>query len=628
MSTTEAKVVLSVVDHITAPLAGIQRRIDRITAPVRRITRALGDVGRAAGLDRINAAVGRIGSRMAMAAGHATTFLARLSAISGISLAGVGIGLKDLWKTNTSMETMRMRIGELFGKDRQKEVMDWAVAFDRVNPGGIEDIVENLTKLKAFGIDGTVGPLKALVDYNSKVGGNQERLKRIILAIGQMQTKGKIQGDEVLQLTEAGVPAMQLLARATGKTQEALEKLRSKGKLGPEYIRKLVAQMGKEADGAGEAYMKTAEGIEDKLRSTIQGFKLKIGDAGAFDFMKQKLEQFADWLNTLDADRAAKRISDAIISVGTAIETAIRGADWSKVFDQIQQGWEVVKRLGEGLEWLAEISGGPVKLALAGLAVFTLAPLVASVLSAIAAVATLTSILGTPVVAIGAAIAALAAGAALVYASWEPIKKLFTDIWAKLAETPTFKAWETVNSTFYDFGVQMIDSLWNGIQSTFPRVTAGIREEIAMLTSWMPDWLKGKLGLSEIGRSGPTAGASASWSPAGASGSWTDRSSQGDWGGRAWGPPMPGRSVAPAASTKSPVANGNVASAFDGLSRGGVPSVTQQTNVDVSAPLTVNPTINAANVDAAVAQIRGLLEALQAQTNAKIRAAAAAALSD
>lgn len=105
MSTTDATVVLSLIDHITRPLAAIQARIDRLTAPIRRIGSALGDLGRVAGLERLSGSIRNIGARVQGAVGHVQSLVLGFSALSGFSLAGIGYGLKSIWDTGAKFES-------------------------------------------------------------------------------------------------------------------------------------------------------------------------------------------------------------------------------------------------------------------------------------------------------------------------------------------------------------------------------------------------------------------------------------------------------------------------------------------------------------------------------------------
>lgn len=73
--------------------------------------------------------------------------------------------------------------------------------------------------------------IKPLSNAVASVGLGAEGVDRVSLALAQMTSKTKVQGDEMLQLTEAQIPAWQILADATGKPIPELQKLVTAGQI-------------------------------------------------------------------------------------------------------------------------------------------------------------------------------------------------------------------------------------------------------------------------------------------------------------------------------------------------------------------------------------------------------------
>ncbi|WP_256493240.1 tape measure protein [Endozoicomonas sp. SCSIO W0465] len=94
---------------------------------------------------------------------------------------------------------------------------EWIKEFTKATPLQLDQVTEAFAMLKNFGLDPMDGTMQAIVDVNSKLGGSQERLRRISLALGQAWGKEKLQGKEIRQLVEAGVPVWNTLATVTGK---------------------------------------------------------------------------------------------------------------------------------------------------------------------------------------------------------------------------------------------------------------------------------------------------------------------------------------------------------------------------------------------------------------------------
>ena len=70
-------------------------------------------------------------------------------------------------------------------------------------------------------------------DAAGAVGAPVEQVTR---AMSQMLAKGKVTGEEMLQLTDAGIPGWKLLAESMGLTVAEVQDLSSKGKLGADSL--------------------------------------------------------------------------------------------------------------------------------------------------------------------------------------------------------------------------------------------------------------------------------------------------------------------------------------------------------------------------------------------------------
>jgi tape measure domain-containing protein len=167
---------------------------------------------------RLNAISVAIGSFAGMAAFAAVN---RLGSAIG-SLPGQVI---DVGKT---FEALNIRLNTLEGSsDKAEKAMDWIKQFAKDTPLDLTQVADAYADLKNFGLDPTAGSLQALTDAMSASGQGTQMLGRLTLAIGQAWVKQKLQGQEILQLTEAGIPVWDMLAKATGKNVQQLQKLSS-----------------------------------------------------------------------------------------------------------------------------------------------------------------------------------------------------------------------------------------------------------------------------------------------------------------------------------------------------------------------------------------------------------------
>ena len=550
MARTTVDVVLSVIDHITRPISAIQARINRLTAPIQRVGRAFGDFGRAAGIDRLAGRLRGVTTALGGVTREAGAALMKLTAMAGVSLAGVTASLYGVLRTGGDFERYSIMMTGLFDGDSAaaKKALAWSENFAQTTNLGIDQAVQAYLKLKNVGIDPTLGALQALTDYNAKMGGGFVELDGIMLATTQMWGKGKIQAEEMNQLIERQVPAWQLLSRATGKTVADLMEMGTKGKLGEKYIRALVTQMGKESVGASEAIGRSWDGIIDRMGDAWLSFNKSVADAGVFDAAKESLERLLSSVQRLTENGQlqtwAKNVSDTMTRylvapldeflfgaevVGDRLTERVRVggfiADLPKHMESLAATTRTVadafKFFYEAIKPAIDLVGGPANAAMFALAGITFGPLIGALATLAGSFIMLgTAILTTPVGWILGAAALIGGAAYIIWRDWDQLGEQFADMWSQIVEA--FRVAESAISGAADWfnglasswfsaidqwladmeaklwqaGVDFVTSLWDGIKSKWEELKSWLQDAFTGLTSWMPDWAKDKLGLN------------------------------------------------------------------------------------------------------------------------------------
>lgn len=148
--------------------------------------------------------------------------------LSGAASLTVGFGLK----TATAMEQAKVAFTTMLGSaQRAGKFLKSLTAFATRTPFDLPGVVTASQKLLAFGFTAkqTLPTLTALGDTAAGLSLGADGLDRLTTAIGQIQAKGKVQSDELLQLTEAGVPALKVLANSFGTTTAQMQVMVTKG---------------------------------------------------------------------------------------------------------------------------------------------------------------------------------------------------------------------------------------------------------------------------------------------------------------------------------------------------------------------------------------------------------------
>lgn len=223
--------------------------------------------------------------------------------------AFIGIyGAKKLWElligSNEEMEQYRTSFEVMLGDtEKAKALITDIQNFAAKTPLSKSDSVSIGSLLMNYGVeaDEVIDKMTKLGDL---AGGNAEKMNRIALAYGQMLAKGKVTGEELRQMTEAGVPLQNALAESIGVTGEELSKMVSKGKVGIDDLDKAIEGLttgnGKFA-GMMEKQSQTMQGMLSTLQDNVSEFFRQMGE-GAFGEVKNVLAELMAQLDEWEKD--------------------------------------------------------------------------------------------------------------------------------------------------------------------------------------------------------------------------------------------------------------------------------------------------------------------------------------
>jgi tape measure domain-containing protein len=211
---------------------------------------------------------------------------------AGFSAAMV---VKEVVSVMSSFENLEIRLRSVMGSvEKGDEAFAWIKKFAKDTPFEVEGVTQAFMLLKNMGLDPMDGTMQAIADQAAKSGQGIQGLERVSLALGQAFTKGKLQGEEMNQLLEAGVPAWDLLAKATGKNTAELHKLSEKGALGKDVIKALIEEIGRASANSSGAMMQSLSGQWSNAMDNIKNSLDDMRKAGGLDGLKDALGQIND----------------------------------------------------------------------------------------------------------------------------------------------------------------------------------------------------------------------------------------------------------------------------------------------------------------------------------------------
>ncbi len=158
-----------------------------------------------------------------------------------------------IFKT-AELETQTRSLQVLTGSlDNAKSIIAELQAFGAVTPFTSSELIETAKRLKAFGFETEkiVDVTKRLSDVAGATGAD---LGGIATAFGQIQAKGRLQGEELLQLQERGVDIAGVLREEYKLSADEFRKALESGRIGADAVNfaleKLTETGGKYAGGA------------------------------------------------------------------------------------------------------------------------------------------------------------------------------------------------------------------------------------------------------------------------------------------------------------------------------------------------------------------------------------------
>lgn len=152
--------------------------------------------------------------------------------------------------------------------------------FAAETPFDVPGVVSAGQQLMAFGFkaEEIIPMLTNLGDAASGLGLGTEGVSRLAYALGQMQTSGKLNAQDMMQLTSAGISAWDMLAQAAGKTVAEMKDLCSKGAIDSKAaVQTIVAGMNDQFGGMMDKTSDEVAGLLANIEETAGNTSAAVG---------------------------------------------------------------------------------------------------------------------------------------------------------------------------------------------------------------------------------------------------------------------------------------------------------------------------------------------------------------
>lgn len=271
-------------------LAGLSNSVDAVGGKFNAMTVAVGTV------------VGNL----------ATSAISKLGEMAS-SIVTTGIGFDSMKQQADIAFTTMLGSGE-----KAKAFLDKLQAFAAKTPFEFPDLVMASQRMLAMGIqsDKVLPTLTAIGDAVAGLGGSSAMVDRVTTALGQMQAKGKATGEEMMQLTEAGIPAWDFLAKKIGVSIPEAMKMVTAGAVSADVaISALTEGMNTKFGGMMEKQSATFAGLWSTIKDTFGQISGQVMQP-LFEQMGAGLKMIVDWTNTPEFTAGVKLLTGWMEKLG------------------------------------------------------------------------------------------------------------------------------------------------------------------------------------------------------------------------------------------------------------------------------------------------------------------------
>ena len=210
----------------------------------------------------------------------------KLKQMSGMILGGMG--LKELASRVISVraefESMETSLKVLLGgsEERLNNIMGQIKEYALASPLNTKDMVGAVQMMTSFGIEAekSIDYLKAIGDVSM---GDTGKFNSLALAFSQMSSAGKLMGQDLMQMVNAGFNPLEEISRKTGKSIGELKNEMSKGAITSKMVQDAfisATSAGGKFYGMASEGAKTLNGQISMLQESFDNMFNEIGSKG------------------------------------------------------------------------------------------------------------------------------------------------------------------------------------------------------------------------------------------------------------------------------------------------------------------------------------------------------------
>lgn len=245
-------------------------RIDADTAPVERAA------------DRAGGALLGIGEKASQGGNLITQALKGAGALvaSTFAVSGARDFISNMISVRQSIEQSEAALTSFLGsKEKADQMMESFKQMAATTPIDLETLTSSTQVMLGFGVSAeTAGKMMHVLGDIS--GGNTQKFQSLSLAFSQMSSAGRLMGQDLLQMINAGFNPLEEMSRQTGKSIAELKEEMSKGAISSQQVTEAfisATEEGGRFHGMLKAQSQGLAGSFAKLKGAMNGMYNELG---------------------------------------------------------------------------------------------------------------------------------------------------------------------------------------------------------------------------------------------------------------------------------------------------------------------------------------------------------------
>jgi tape measure domain-containing protein len=264
--------------------------------------------------------------------------------LEAIGRTGVGMA-NGLLKGNAALEMTTISFKTLLGSaSAADDMIKQLTKFAASTPFELTGLEANTQKLLAFGFQAKdiVPLMTSMGDAIAALGGTQDNLNSLVYVMGQMRGEAHLNAGDIMQMTNLGIPAMQMLADAYHVTTGEMQAMISKGLVpGTKAVDIFTTGLEQKYGGMMAAQSATFSGMISNLQDWATATSITLTKP-LFEPAKKGLQELLDYVQSPAGTAAVNKLAADIQAGVDRITKIFKDAQTPvKVFLAAFQGKEV-----------------------------------------------------------------------------------------------------------------------------------------------------------------------------------------------------------------------------------------------------------------------------------------------